>query len=30
MSAIADILLIVFLSLIVAAAIVFILIDHKD
>ena len=30
MSAIADILLIVFLSLLVAAAIVFILIDHKD
>ena len=30
MSAIADILLIVFFSLMVASAIVFILIDHKD
>ena len=30
MSAIADILLIVFLSLMVAAAIVFVLIDRKD
>ena len=30
MSAIADILLIVFFSLMIAAAIVFILIDHKD